>query len=65
VGISSGFNFLGAVAFQNKYGGQKNVVTVFSDCSKKYLSSTLLLDEPQLPDYLVNPIELIDYFAIR
>jgi cysteine synthase A len=65
VGISSGFNFLGAVAFQNKYGGQKNVVTVFSDCSKKYLSGTLLSDEPRLPEYLVNHIELLDYFAVR
>ena len=64
MGISSGFNFLGAVAYQNKYGGQKNVVTVFSDCSKKYLSGTLLSDEPQLPEYLVNHIELLDYFAI-
>jgi cysteine synthase A len=65
VGISSGFNFLGAVAFQNKYGGQKTAVTVFSDCSKKYLSGTLLHDEPQLPEYLTNHIELIDYFAVR
>jgi cysteine synthase A len=64
VGISSGFNFLGAVAFQNKYGGQKNVVTIFSDCSKKYLSGTLLSDEPQRSEYLVNHIELLDYFAV-
>jgi cysteine synthase A len=64
VGISSGFNFLGAVALQNKYGGQKNVVTVFSDCSKKYLSGTLLADEPLRPEYLVNHIELLDYFAV-
>ncbi len=64
VGISSGFNFLGAVAYQNKFGAGKNVVTVFSDCNKKYLSGTLLKEEPALPDYLTEQIELIDYSVI-
>jgi cysteine synthase A len=64
VGTSSGFNFLGAVAYQNKYGGQKNVVTIFSDCNKKYLSSALLQEEPIAPEYLVNYIELLDCYAV-
>jgi cysteine synthase A len=64
VGISSGFNILGAVAYQNKFGKDTTVVTVFPDCNKKYLSTTLLQEEPLLPDYLCNHIELIDFFTI-
>lgn len=64
VGISSGFNLLGAIAYQNKFGKEKNVVTVFSDCNKKYLSTTLLKEEPALPNYLTNDIELLDYFTV-
>ena len=64
VGISSGFNLLGAVAYQNKFGKDANVVTVFSDCNKKYLSTTLLQEEPLLPDYLTNHIELVDFFTL-
>jgi len=64
VGISSGFNLLGAVAYQNKFGKQANVVTIFPDCNKKYLSSLLQI-EPPLPDYLSNHIELVDFFTIE
>ena len=60
VGISSGANFIGAVMMQNKYGKDFNVVTVFSDDSKKYLSSDLLNEEPVKDDYLTPNIELID-----
>jgi cysteine synthase A len=63
VGISSGFNLLGAVAYQNKFGKDATVVTVFPDCNKKYLTTTLLQDEPLLPDYLSNHIELVDFFT--
>jgi cysteine synthase A len=65
VGISSGFNLLGAVAYQNKFGKHTNVITVFPDCNKKYLSSTLLQEEPRLPDYLNNHIELVDFFTVE
>ena len=65
VGISSGFNLLGAVAYQNKFGKNANVVTVFSDCSKKYLSTALLQEEPLLPYYLSNHIELVDFFTMN
>ena len=64
IGISSGFNFLGAAAYQNKFGKDATVVTVFPDCNKKYLTTALLQEEPLLPDYLSNHIELVDFFTI-
>lgn len=60
VGVSSGANFLGAVMIQNKYGKDFNIVTVFSDDSKKYLSSDLLKEEPIKPEYITPSIKLID-----
>lgn len=65
VGVSSGFNLLGAVAYQNKFGKDATVVTVFPDCNKKYLSTILLQEEPVLPDYLSNHIELVDFFTVK
>lgn len=59
VGISSGANFLGAVMIQNKYGKDFQIVTVFSDDSKKYLSSDLLNVEPIKEDYLTPNIQLV------
>ncbi len=59
VGISSGANFIGAVMMQNKYGKDFNVVTVFSDDSKKYLTSDLLKKEPMLEEYYTKDIDLI------
>lgn len=60
VGISSGANFIGAVMMQNKYGKDFNIVTIFSDDSKKYLSSDLLKPEPMEEDYLTKDIELFE-----
>jgi len=60
VGISSGANFLGAVMMQNKYGKDFNVVTIFSDDSKKYLSSDLLQKEPMEEHYLSQNIVLME-----
>ncbi len=59
VGISSGANFLGAVELQNKYGDDCVVVTIFSDCNKKYLSTDLAKEEPTKEGFLSNDIELI------
>lgn len=55
VGISSGANFIGAIKV-----GQKtdNVVTIFCDDSKKYLSTDLTKVEPVRDDYLSPHIEL-------
>lgn len=66
VGISSGANFLGAVLAQNKYGSDLNVVTLFSDDSKKYLTTDLLKVEPTENDFLSKDIELIsvDSFCV-
>ncbi len=63
VGVSSGANFLGAVMVQNQFGGDFTVVTVFSDDSKKYLSSSLLLDEPIKPGFITPDIELLSMDA--
>jgi len=59
VGISSGANFLGAVIAQNKLGKDKCVVTLFSDDSKKYLSTDLLKKEPIKEGFLSPSIKLI------
>lgn len=64
VGISSGANFLGSVIAQNKYGSDKTVVTIFSDDSKKYLSTDLLSKEPIKNHFLSKDIELISVDGI-
>jgi cysteine synthase A len=58
VGISSGANFLGAVKLQNEHPGI-NVVTVFSDCNKKYLSTDYGKQELVKDDFLSTGIELV------
>lgn len=59
VGISSGANFIGAVDLQNRCGDDCVVVTIFSDCNKKYLSTDLVKEEPIKDNFLSNDIELI------
>ena len=54
VGISSGANFLASVL-----SGGKNVVTVFSDDLKKYLSTDLSKDIDNNEELLSNKIELV------
>ena len=63
VGISSGANFIGALMMQNKYGNQKNVVTVFADSNKKYLSTDLLKEEPVKDGFYSTDIELLSVLA--
>ena len=65
VGISSGANFLGAVAVQNSLGANSIVVTVLSDSNKKYLSTDLVKEEPVKDHYLSKDIELLEYRAIK
>jgi cysteine synthase len=65
VGISSGANFLGAVQAQDKLGRTAVVVTVLSDCNKKYLSTDLVKEEPARENYYSNDIELLEYRAIK
>ncbi len=64
VGISSGANFIGAVKVQNELGSDKNVVTIFSDSNKKYLSTDLMKEEPMKDGCLTPDIELVDFTAI-
>ena len=63
VGISSGANFLGAVKVQDDLGPEAEVVTVFPDDDKKYLSTDLLRDEPAAPGYLTPEIRLLGFDA--
>ncbi len=58
LGISSGGNFLGAVYAQNKYGSDKNIITIFSDDNKKYLSTDLVKEEPVKEEFLSQHIKL-------
>lgn len=58
VGISSGANFLGAVKLQDENPGI-NVVTVFPDCNKKYLSTDYGKPEPVKEGFLSTDVELI------
>ena len=59
VGISSGANFLGAVKTD-----LDNIVTVFADDSKKYLSTDLLNFDIKNTDSIVNDIDLISIDVI-
>lgn len=62
VGISSGANFLAAVMQKEKYKG--TVATVFSDDSKKYLSTSLA--NPPIPQNssLASRIKLLSFEAL-
>lgn len=64
VGISSGANIIGAIQLQNKLRADLNVVTVFSDSNKKYLSTDLMKEEPLKEGYISPDVELLDYKAI-
>ena len=64
VGISSGANFLGAVKVQDELGPDAEVVTVFPDDDKKYLSTDLLRDEPVVPGYLTPETRLLGFDAL-
>jgi cysteine synthase len=65
VGISSGANFLGALQLQNQMGADAAVVTIFSDCNKKYLSTDLMRVEPVRPDYESSSVELLSFKVFK
>ena len=65
VGISSGANLIGAIQLQLQAQKPLNVVTIFCDSNKKYLSTDLMREEPIKPEYLTPDIELLDYDAIN
>lgn len=59
VGISSGANFLGSVLLENEI--KENIVTVFADDNKKYLSTDLSKDIDLSEKFISNQIELLKY----
>ena len=59
VGISSGANFIASVLLADKM--DKNIVTVFADDNKKYLSTDLSKDIDNNEKFISNKIELIKY----
>lgn len=63
VGISSGANFLAAVLLEDSLG--TNIVTVFPDDQKKYLSTDLINPIDNSDDFLSNQITLLDYEVIE
>jgi len=65
VGISSGANFLGALKLILESGNDDyNVVTLFSDNSKKYLS-TALCSETTKNDHISHGIKLVSFEVVR
>lgn len=62
VGISSGANFIGAVLLQQKLN--KEIVTVFADDNKKYLSTELTKKAMEDDVMISEQIELLDYVQI-
>ncbi len=65
VGISSGANFLGALAIQEELGHDAVVATVFPDDNKKYLSTDLLREEPIKESFLAPHVELLGVRAFK
>ncbi len=59
VGISSGANFLGSVLLENEI--KENIVTVFADDNKKYLSTDLSKDIDLNEKFISNRVELLSY----
>jgi cysteine synthase A len=60
LGISSGCNFLAAVLSATQHPDGAVLATVFPDDNKKYLSTSLMAEEPLRDDYLTPEIELLD-----
>jgi cysteine synthase A len=65
VGISSGANFLGALLKLEKLGFDANIVTIFSDDNKKYLSTGLMKTEPVKSDFLSKDVKLKSFRALK
>ena len=59
VGISSGANLLGSILLADEIKG--NVVTIFADDSKKYLSTDLFKDKNIVGNFISDKVELINY----
>jgi cysteine synthase A len=64
VGISSGANFVAALAVQDDLPDDAVVVTVFPDSNKKYLSTGLLSAEPVRAGYASGETELLGFSSL-
>lgn len=62
VGISSGANLLGSVLLNNKI--HQNVITIFPDDNKKYLSTELPNEINLNPEFISNQIELLEFCIV-
>lgn len=60
IGISSGANFIGAIKALEANNFKGNIVTVFPDDNKKYLSTDLMNVEPIKKNFISPHIELLD-----
>lgn len=58
VGISSGANFIGALQLLIEHPEYKNVVTIFSDNNRKYLSTDYSRNEPIREGFMSPEVEL-------
>ena len=58
-GISSGANLIGSVLLADEL--DKNVVTIFADDNKKYLSTDLFKEVKESENFISNKIELLSY----
>jgi cysteine synthase A len=65
VGISSGANFLGALMKLQELGDDANIVTIFSDDNKKYLSTGLMKKEPVKEGFLSTDVRLKSFKALK
>ena len=63
VGISSGANLIGSILLQEQIN--ENVVTVFADDNKKYMSTDLSKPIQENKEFISNKIELIKYENIE
>ena len=64
VGISSGANLIGSILLADEI--EDNVVTVFADDNKKYLSTDLFKDiNNDNKDFISNKVQLISYEFLR
>lgn len=57
VGISSGANLIGSILLSDEI--EDNVVTVFADDNKKYLSTDLFKDIDNNKEFISNKVELL------
>ncbi|MEZ5563307.1 MAG: cysteine synthase family protein [Gammaproteobacteria bacterium] len=65
LGISSGANIIGAMKLVEEMGPDAVVVTVLSDCNKKYLSTALANVEPPQEGYITPQIRLQSFASVR